>query len=106
MNIIHFSRGATDPLTSFGARAASFFPLLDSEGNSHVSRLHLDSNAAIDSPSLTHATALLVVHGRITVTMQMPRLRMDIHSGMGCVLDPNEAQARVGGGRHSPHCRI
>jgi hypothetical protein len=31
------------------------------------------------------------VHGRITVTTLDPPMRIDIHAGMGCVLDHDEA---------------
>jgi hypothetical protein len=60
MIVIHFTRGAADPLTAFGATDARFLPLAEA----------LDSNAIIVSPSVTHATALLIVYGRITVTTQ------------------------------------
>jgi hypothetical protein len=36
MNIIHFTSGASDPLTTFGTRAASFLPLFDTQDNSHI----------------------------------------------------------------------
>jgi hypothetical protein len=90
MLIIHFTEPAADPLETFDATAARFVPLMEGQGNSHVSCLHLDSNARIASPSLTHAAALLVVYGRITVTTQLPTIRMDIHAGMGCVFDAGE----------------
>jgi hypothetical protein len=90
MNIIHFTSGATDPLKGFGASGTSFLPLADGEGNSHLSCVHLDSGAKVPSPSLTHAAALLVVHGRITVTTEFPNTQVTIHAGMGAVLKPNE----------------
>jgi hypothetical protein len=93
MNVFHFTERAADPLTDFGATAARFLPLLEGQGNSHVSCLHLDSNATIASPSLTHAAALLCVRGRITVTTRDPRMRIEIHAGMGCVLDAGEPYA-------------
>jgi hypothetical protein len=90
MLIIHFTEPAADPLDAFGATRARYLPLVEGQGNSHVSCLHLDSNAGIVSPSLTHAAALLVVHGGITVTTQLPTIRVDIHAGMGCVFEAGE----------------
>ena len=66
---------------------------MEGQGNSHVSCLHLDSNARIASPSLTHAAALLCVHGRLTITTSQPQIRIDIHAGMGCVFDAGEPYA-------------
>jgi hypothetical protein len=90
MNIIHFTERATDPLKGFDAAGARFLPLADGEGNSHISCLHLETNARIEAPSITHATALLVVHGCITVTTQFPKTKINIHAGSGCVLEKNE----------------
>jgi hypothetical protein len=90
MDVIHFTRGAADPLNAFDAAGAHFLPLMEGQGSSHVSCLHLDSNAAIASPSLTHAAALLVIHGRVTITTQSLTIRIDILSGMGCVFDAAE----------------
>jgi hypothetical protein len=90
MDVIHFTERAADPLDGFDATGALFVPLLEGQGNSHVSCLHLDSNARISSPSLTHAAALLCVHGRITVQTQSPTIRIDIHAGMGCAFDAGE----------------
>jgi hypothetical protein len=64
LQTIHFTRGATDPLNSFGAKGARFLPLADGDGDTHVSCLYLEEGARIAWPSRTHAAALLVVHGR------------------------------------------
>jgi hypothetical protein len=93
MIIIQFTSGAAGPLTAFDAHGARFLPLLEGQGNSHVSCLHLDSNARIASPSLTHAAALLCVHGCLAVTTLDPSMRIDIHAGMGCVFDAGEPYA-------------
>jgi len=88
MKVIHFTHGATDPLEGFGATGARFLPLADGIGDTHVSCMHLEKGARIAWPSRTHAAALLVVHGRITVTAHA---RIDIHAGMGCVFDKDES---------------
>jgi hypothetical protein len=93
MHIIQFTPAAADPLNHFGTTGAFFVPLLEGQGDSHISCLHLDSNSKIASPSLTHAAALLIVHGRITVTTKSPTIRIDIHAGMGCVFDAGEPYA-------------
>jgi redox-sensitive bicupin YhaK (pirin superfamily) len=90
MNIIHFTRAATDPLISLGSSSAFFLPLADGQGNTHISCLHLDMNGKIEAPSITHAAALLVVHGRITIEPHDAHARINIHAGMGAVFAPNE----------------
>jgi redox-sensitive bicupin YhaK (pirin superfamily) len=92
MLVIHFTHGATDPLRSFDSSGPSFLPLADGNGNSHISCLHLERNAKVSSPSLTRAAALLVVHGRITVETQ-PQIRIDLHTGSGCIVEKSEAHS-------------
>ena len=67
MRVIHFTHGATDPLTAFDSKGVRFVPLADGFGDSHVGCAHLDPGATIEAPSLTHAAALLVVHGSVTI---------------------------------------
>jgi hypothetical protein len=57
MRVIHFTSPAADPLKGFDASGASFLPLAD--GGTHISCLHLEMDGKVESPSLTHATALL-----------------------------------------------
>jgi hypothetical protein len=73
------------------ATRACFLPLADGNGNSHISCLHLEGNAKVSSPSLTHAAALLVVHGRITIETPIPQIRIDIYAGSGCIVEKDEA---------------
>jgi hypothetical protein len=91
MKVIHFTSPAADPLEAFDASGATFLPLADGEGDTHLSCLHLGMGGKVESPSLTHATALLVVHGRITITGEHggPR-NTKIHAGMGIVVSPEE----------------
>ena len=91
MKVIHFTSAAADPLESFSSADASFLPLADGNGNSHISGLHLERNATVSSPSLTHAAALLVVHGRMTVETPNPQIRIEIHAGSGCIVEKDEA---------------
>ena len=43
-------------------------PLTDAGyGETHISCRHLERNASIEAPSITHAAALLVAHGRVTI---------------------------------------
>jgi hypothetical protein len=63
MDVIHFTQGATDPLNDFRAKGVRFLPLADGTADSHVSCAHLEPGATIQAPSITHAAALLVVHG-------------------------------------------
>ena len=106
MKVIHFTSAAADPLESFSSADASFLPLADGNGNSHISGLHLERNATVSSPSLTHAAALLVVHGRMTVETPNPQIRIEIHAGSGCIVEKDEAYSLELEGGHTPHRRI
>jgi hypothetical protein len=90
MDVIHFTERATDPLTGFDATGARFLALIDGEGNSHISCVHLDSGASIQAPSITHAAVLLCVHGRFAVATEIPKARIDIYAGVGAVFDKGE----------------
>jgi redox-sensitive bicupin YhaK (pirin superfamily) len=91
MDVIHFTHGATDPLESPGTRGAHFLPLADGEGDAHIGCVHLEPGATVKSPSLTHAAALLVIHGRIEVTADASGKIAWLSGGMGCVLRRDEA---------------
>lgn len=84
MIAIHFTHGATDPLKGFSASAARFVPLADGTGDTHISCLHLEQGGRITAPSISHAAALLVVHGRITITAHLDA-RIQFSRGMGAV---------------------
>jgi len=43
--------------------------------------------ATIDAPSLTHAAALPVVHGCVTINCHDTFARVEVHAGVGCVFD-------------------
>jgi redox-sensitive bicupin YhaK (pirin superfamily) len=90
MDVIHFTDVAADPLKACGATAASFLPLADGQGDTHISCLHLDRNASIEVPSITHAAALLVAHGRVTIEPLDTHARIDFSAGCGAVFSPNE----------------
>jgi redox-sensitive bicupin YhaK (pirin superfamily) len=89
MRVIHFTHRATDPLESFDASDASFLPLADGEGDTHISCLHLELGGQIQAPSITHAAAILVVHGRVTIESDIGA-RIKFSGGMGAVFSPNE----------------
>jgi hypothetical protein len=89
MDVIHFTRGATDPLKGFGATGARFLPLADGTGDTHVSCLHLEQGGKISAPSISHAATLLVVHGRITITTHLDA-RIQFSGGMGALFTDHE----------------
>jgi hypothetical protein len=92
MDVIHFRLGATDhPFKGFDSSGASFLALGQTEGNTQISLRHLDSGATVTKPSLTYATALLVVHGRLALTTQFPETRIDFQGGIGAILEAAEA---------------
>jgi hypothetical protein len=60
--------------------------LADGGGGTQVGGIHLDSGATIPNPSTSHATTLLVVHGRITVTrLENREYHITLSAGMGAV---------------------
>src|SRR5450631_829755 len=90
MDVIHFTRGATDPLTGFDAQGVRFLPLADGYGDTHLSCVHLEEGATIKAPAITHAAALLVVHGRITITTHEVESKIRFLAGMGAVFAHEE----------------
>ena len=89
MDVIHFTQGATDPLTGFDASGAGFLPLAVGTGDTHVSCLHLEKGATVSAPSITHAATLLVVHGRITIITHLDA-RIQFSGGMGAIFPRHE----------------
>jgi hypothetical protein len=89
MKVVHLTLGAGDPLTSFAASGASFLPLADGGGETHINSLHLEKGGRIDAPSITHAAALLVVHRRVTIESEIGA-RINFSGGMGAMFSPNE----------------
>jgi redox-sensitive bicupin YhaK (pirin superfamily) len=90
MRVIHFTHPAADPLKGFDASGASFLPLADGLGDTHISCLHLEMGGKIEAPSITHAAALLIVHGRVTIEPADTGARINFSGGMGAVFSPNE----------------
>jgi hypothetical protein len=89
MRVIHFTLNAADPLKGFDASGATFLPLADGEGDTHLSCLHLEMGGKINAPSISHAAALLIVHGRVTIESDIGA-RINFSGGMGAVFNPNE----------------
>ena len=71
MDVIHFTQVTADSLFAFDSCRASFLPLADGNGNSHISCLHIERNASIP-PRKKPRRRALVVHGRITVETPRP----------------------------------
>jgi len=90
MRVIHFTEAATDPLKGFGSFAASFLPLADGQGDTHLSCLHLEIGGKIQAPSISHSAALLCIHGCLSVKTPIPETQINLHAGMGAVFSPNE----------------
>jgi hypothetical protein len=44
----------------------------------------------IEAPSITHAAAILIVHGRVTIEPAATGARINFSGGMGAVFSPNE----------------
>jgi len=90
MDVIHFTRGATDPLYAYDSQGVNFIPLADGAGDTHIGCVHVKPGGIVEAPSLTHAAAILVVHGRVQITHPRPFISAQVHAGMGCVFDANE----------------
>ena len=91
MQIVHFTQGACDALRTHDAKGVHFLPLADGQGDTHVACAYLDPGAEIQAPSLTHAAALLVVHGRVTIVSERGNPRnINIAAGMGAIVEPQE----------------
>jgi hypothetical protein len=56
-----------DPLEAFDATGASFLPLAEGYGDTHISCFRVNMGGKIEAPSITHDAALFVAHGRITI---------------------------------------
>ena len=94
MQIVHFTKNAADPLTDFLAQRASSVLLADAAGDTHLSCLHLEPGGSVTTPSIDHAAALLVVHGRINIISREGHdVNLTIHGGMGCVVARGETYA-------------
>jgi redox-sensitive bicupin YhaK (pirin superfamily) len=78
------------PTPAFGSEDVYFVSLADGIDESHLGCAHLDPGATIESAPQTHAAALLVVHGRVTIGTHHPSSRVQVHAGMGCVFAKDE----------------
>lgn len=90
MQVIHFTRGAADRLDGFRARETALVNLANGEGTSQISCLHLARGAQVLEPPATHACALLLVHGRMTVTATNTGMRLAVEAGVGVTVEAGE----------------
>lgn len=90
MQVIHFTRGAADLLDGFRAREAALVNLANADGASQISCLHLAPGAQVLEPPATHDCALLLVHGRMTVTAHDTGVRLALEAGVGITVGTGE----------------
>lgn len=90
MQVIHFTRGAADPLDGFRARETALVNLANAEGASQISCLHLAPGAQILDPPVTHDCALLLVHGRMTIVATETGMRLALEAGVGVTAEAGE----------------
>lgn len=90
MQVIHFTQGAADPLDGFRARKTALVNLANGEGASQISCLHLAPGAQILEPPATHDCALLLVHGRTTITALDTGMRLALDAGVGVTVRAGE----------------
>jgi hypothetical protein len=67
---------------------ANFLPLADGQGDVHISCLHLESKSCVAAPSITHAAAVLIFHGKVII--ESDGIRSDFSAGIGAIFDTNE----------------
>jgi hypothetical protein len=89
VQVIHFTEGATDPLIEPRAQAARFVEIAEGSGESHLGCLHMAAGGNLPRRSMPRDSALLTVHGNITVIADSG-LRLDILTGVGVILSAEE----------------
>lgn len=91
MQVVHFTEGAADPMWGSCSRSTRFVPLVDGEGDTHVSCLHLIAGGSVFVPSVTHDCAVLIVQGHVIVTSTTVHGRIDLYAGVGFVVRAPES---------------
>lgn len=96
MQVIHFTRGATDPIDDFDAQGERFVPLAGGRNDSGptVSCIRLTPRGRIAETPCIHDCALLVVQGRLSLTEIEYSVRLDLSAGVGVVLSAGEPVQR------------
>jgi hypothetical protein len=89
LQVIHFTAGATDPLTEPHVQGARFVQLARGSGAAQLGCLHLAAGGSLPRRSMPHDSALMTVHGTISVIAD-DGLRLDICSGVGVTLNAGE----------------
>jgi hypothetical protein len=91
VHLVHFTRGATNPIENFGARRVRFVPLArgESDRDPTVSCYHIGAGGRIAEVPSIHESALLVVHGYVTFSV-INGGRANMSAGMGMVLNDGE----------------
>jgi hypothetical protein len=89
VQVIHFTRGATDPLRQPRVHDAHFVQLAAGTGESRLGCIHIGGGGSLPRRSVPHDSTLLTVHGNITLIADTG-LRLRLASGMGVVLSANE----------------
>ena len=92
MDVIHFTKGATDPLLGFRAHDIGFVPLADGAGadETYVSCLHLGAGGWVSDPPSMRDSAILIVQGTATFTLGKPRMRLKLVPGVGVVVNADD----------------
>jgi hypothetical protein len=93
MKVIHFTRGAADPIDDFEAQGVRYVPLAGAQGEvgaTLVSCFHLSPGSRIAETPCFHDSVLLVVQGRLTLWGIEYPTRIDMYGGMGVALSAGE----------------
>lgn len=89
LNVIHFTHGATDRLQGLRSHGVSVVMLADGGGadETYVSCLHFEPGGWVTDPPAERASAILLVHGEVTLDETRPYLvRHFLSPGMGVVM--------------------
>jgi hypothetical protein len=90
LNVVHFTHGATDPLQGFRCHGVRVVMLADGGGEyeTYVSCLHFEPGGWVTDPPTQRDSAILVVHGDITLHQTRPyTMRHRLSPGVGLVMN-------------------
>jgi hypothetical protein len=89
LNVVHFTHGATDPVQGLRSHGVRVVMLADGGGadETYVSCLHFEPGGWVTDPPAERASAILAVHGRVTLFQSKPySKRQDLSPGVGVVM--------------------
>jgi hypothetical protein len=89
LDVIHFTKGATDPLEGFRAHGVRAVMLADGGGadETYVSCLHFEPGGWVVDPPMGRDSAILAVQGEVILHEARYGMRLDLSPGVGVVMN-------------------